>query len=69
MRRIGVPPAPMILGFILGSLLESNLRRGLMLAGGDVTTFFTRPISLTFLILTGLFCITPYFTKRLRISR
>lgn len=66
MRKVAIPPAPMILGFILGSLLESNLRRALMLSKGDITTFFTRPLSLSFLILTVICCIVPFLTKRLK---
>ncbi len=40
-----VPLAPLILGMILGPMVEENLRVGLISAGGDWTTFFTRPIS------------------------
>jgi putative tricarboxylic transport membrane protein len=43
-------PAPMLLGFVLGPLMEENLRRSLMIAFGDVTVFVTRPISAAFLI-------------------
>jgi putative tricarboxylic transport membrane protein len=38
-------PAPMLLGFVLGPLMEENLRRAMLLARGDATVFFTRPIS------------------------
>jgi putative tricarboxylic transport membrane protein len=38
-------PAPMLLGFILGPLMEENLRRAMLIARGDPTTFITRPIS------------------------
>src|SRR5215204_4706174 len=38
-------PAPMLLGFVLGPLMEENLRRAMLLARGDVSVFFTRPIS------------------------
>jgi putative tricarboxylic transport membrane protein len=38
-------PAPMLLGFVLGPLMEENLRRAMLIARGDPTTFFTRPIS------------------------
>src|SRR5213083_2914548 len=38
-------PAPMLLGFVLGPLMEENLRRAMLIARGDVTVFFTRPIS------------------------
>jgi putative tricarboxylic transport membrane protein len=45
LRRFGYPMAPLVLGIVLGDLLEKNLRRGLVLSDGDLTPFFTRPIS------------------------
>jgi putative tricarboxylic transport membrane protein len=38
-------PAPMLLGFVLGPLMEENLRRAMLIARGDWMVFFTRPIS------------------------
>ncbi len=46
MRVLDFPVAPMILGVVLGDLLDKNLRRGLVLSEGDVGAFFTRPISI-----------------------
>jgi putative tricarboxylic transport membrane protein len=43
-------PAPMILGFILGPLMEENLRRAMLLSRGDPTVFLTKPISAGFMI-------------------
>jgi putative tricarboxylic transport membrane protein len=43
--RLECEPAPMLLGFILGPLMEENLRRAMLIARGDPTTFVTRPIS------------------------
>jgi TctA family transporter len=40
----------MILGFILGPLMEENLRRAMLLSRGDPTVFFTKPISATFMV-------------------
>jgi TctA family transporter len=40
----------MILGFILGPLMEENLRRAMLLSRGDPTTFLTKPISAAFII-------------------
>ena len=51
--KFGCEPAPMLLGFILGPLMEENLRRALLISRGDPTVFFTRPISLTFLLLAA----------------
>ena len=44
-------PAPMLLGFVLGPLMEENLRRAMLIQRGDWTVFFTRPISGTLLFL------------------
>src|SRR3979490_2909467 len=38
-------PAPLLLGFVLGPLMEENLRRAMLIARGDWMVFFTRPIS------------------------
>jgi TctA family transporter len=43
--RAGCEPAPLLLGFVLGPLLEENLRRALLISRGDPTVFVTRPIS------------------------
>jgi putative tricarboxylic transport membrane protein len=50
--RFGCEPAPLVLGFILGPLMEENLRRALVISRGDAMIFLERPISLTLLILT-----------------
>lgn len=44
-------PAPLVLGFILGPLMEENLRRSLLLSRGDPWVFLQRPISATLLAL------------------
>jgi len=49
--RLGCEGAPLILGFILGPLLEENLRRSLLLSQGNPSIFVERPISATFLAL------------------
>ncbi len=45
LRHFGYPMAPLVLGIVLGDLLEKNLRRALILSDGDISPFFTRPIS------------------------
>jgi len=50
--KLECEPAPMILGFILGPLMEENLRRAMLLSRGDPIVFFTKPISATFLIIS-----------------
>ncbi|MEX8191999.1 tripartite tricarboxylate transporter permease [Comamonas guangdongensis] len=44
-HKLGTEPAPLLLGFILGPMMEENLRRALLLSRGDWSVFVTRPIS------------------------
>ena len=48
--KLGCEPAPLLLGFILGPLMEENLRRAMRISGGDPMIFLERPISLGLLI-------------------
>ncbi|EGJ12082.1 MULTISPECIES: tripartite tricarboxylate transporter permease [Rubrivivax] len=48
--KLGCEPAPLLLGFILGPMMEENLRRALLLSRGDWTTFATRPLSAGLLV-------------------
>jgi putative tricarboxylic transport membrane protein len=52
LRRRGYEMAPLVLGLVLGPLLDKSLRRGLVLSDGSITPFFTRPIALAFAIVT-----------------
>ncbi len=64
--KLGCEPAPLILGFILGPLMEENLRRALLLSHGDPLVFVQRPISLVLLLMgVGLLLLVvlPSFRK------
>ena len=65
MRKIGLPVAPMVLGFILGPLIEDNLRRALILDDGDPFGLFSRPLSAGLLICTVLLLCSPLLTRGL----
>jgi putative tricarboxylic transport membrane protein len=52
LRRRGYEMAPLVLGLVLGPLLDKSLRRGLVLSDGSITPFFTRPIALAFAVVT-----------------
>ena len=52
--KLGCEPAPLLLGFILGPMMEENLRRALLLSRGDWTTFATRPLSAGLLVAAAL---------------
>ncbi|GAB4476121.1 MAG: tripartite tricarboxylate transporter permease [Burkholderiaceae bacterium] len=51
--KLKCEPAPLLLGFILGPMMEENLRRAMLLSRGDPMTFFTRPLSLTLLLMAA----------------
>ncbi|MBI4274381.1 MAG: tripartite tricarboxylate transporter permease [Rhizobiales bacterium] len=53
LRQMNFPMAPLVLGIVLGDLLEKSLRRGLILTDGDLTPFFTRPISFVMFVLVA----------------
>ncbi len=50
--RCGMEPAPLLLGFVLGPMMEENLRRALLLSRGDFSTLVTRPLSASLLVAT-----------------
>ncbi|MBC7138218.1 MAG: tripartite tricarboxylate transporter permease [Defluviimonas sp.] len=52
--KLECEPAPFVLGFILGPMLEEHLRRAMLISGGDVTVFVTRPISAGLLAIAAL---------------
>ncbi len=54
MRLLGFPMAPLVLGVVLGPILDVNLRRGLVLSDGSLAPFFTRPISLLLVVIIGI---------------
>jgi putative tricarboxylic transport membrane protein len=53
-KKLDCEPAPMLLGFILGPMMEEYLRRALLIAKGDATVLITRPISATMLALAAI---------------
>ncbi len=55
--RLGLEAAPLMLGFILGPMLEEYFRRQLLISRGDFTSFLTRPISGTLLAMIALFMV------------
>ncbi|NIY95422.1 tripartite tricarboxylate transporter permease [Salipiger sp. HF18] len=57
MRIFGFPGAPLLLGFVLGPLMEEHFRRAMVLSRGDFLTFFERPISAVIMALTGMILI------------
>lgn len=68
LREMKYPMAPLVLGIVLGDLLDLNLRRGLMLTNGDPMPFFTRPISavICLVIVVIILMSIPAVSKRVR---
>jgi putative tricarboxylic transport membrane protein len=59
MRKLGYEPAPLVLAFVLGPMLENNLRKSLILSQGDLWTFVQRPISAACLALALVLLVAP----------
>jgi putative tricarboxylic transport membrane protein len=51
--KLGFEPAPMLLGFVLGKLMEENFRRALIIARGEITTFISHPVSAALLVVAA----------------
>jgi putative tricarboxylic transport membrane protein len=65
--KLDCSPIPLMLGFVLGPMLEENLRRAMLISRGDPTVFITRPLSLVFVIATILILVVmaaPAMRKR-----
>lgn len=66
--KLGCEPAPLLLGFVLGPMLEEHLRRAMLLSAGDPLTFVSSPISGLFMVLSvltlGAACIPAIGKKR-----
>ena len=66
-KKLRCSPVPLILGFVLGPMMEENLRRAMLISRGDPLVFVRRPISLAFLLVTVLVLIltaTPALRKK-----
>lgn len=66
-RKLKYEPAPLVLAFVLGPLLEKNLRQALILSDGSFNVFFTHPLALVSLLISLLLLLSaalPYFRKK-----
>jgi putative tricarboxylic transport membrane protein len=66
MKRFDYEPAPLVLAFVLGPLLENSMRQSLKLSGGNFWIFFSRPVSLTLLVMAGLVLLSYFLFKKQR---
>ncbi|TYB62222.1 tripartite tricarboxylate transporter permease [Nonomuraea sp. PA05] len=69
MKKLGFDPGPLVLAFVLGTLLETSLRRSLLLFDGSALGFISRPISGTLLLLFLVVALTPAARTILRSRR
>jgi len=71
MLRLSLDPAPLMLGFILGPMLEENFRRSLLLSRGSFSIFVTRPIAGTLIALIAIFVVWNFivFVRQVRRNR
>lgn len=65
LQKFEYPVTSMLLGIVLGAMVETELRRSLLMSDGSMMIFFTRPISLVFFILVLLSIFVPLIQKRL----
>jgi putative tricarboxylic transport membrane protein len=63
MRHFDFPIAPVILGLILGPMMELQFRRALLVSNGDLTVFVTRPLTVVLLALVVVALIVPYLPR------
>jgi putative tricarboxylic transport membrane protein len=62
-RKLSCEPAPLLLGFVLGPMIEENLRRALLLSGGDWLTFVSTPLSGGLLLAALLLVLVPTMAR------
>lgn len=69
MKKVGFEPGPLVLAFVLGSIIEASTRRSLLLFEGDATGFLTRPISGTILLVVVLVLVLPLVRSLIKRTR
>ena len=66
LRKVKIDPAPIVLAMVLGYMMESNFRRGMLMSGDDPSFFIARPISAVLLACAVFVLVLPFFQKRFR---
>ena len=69
LRKFGVPMAPLVLGVVLGNMMEQNLRRALSMTDGDVGVLFASPVSIALWTGAAAVVIVPQGLRRVRTAR
>ncbi len=68
-RKVDIPAAPLVMGVVLGKLLEESMRQALAISGGSYAIFLERPLALGLLVAAGLVVAAPPILSRLRRAR
>ena len=66
MKKTGFEPGPLVLAFVLGEIMESAFRRSMLISGGNLDIFVTRPLSGGLLAVMALVVVVSFFTARKR---
>ena len=66
MRRFGLPVLPLILGVILGPLMEFRLREAMAISGGDVSALWSEPLAIVIYVVVSIAVVAPFAVRRLR---
>ena len=69
LRKFGVPMAPLVLGVVLGNMMEQNLRRALSMTDGDVRVLFASPVSMSMWAAAVAVVVVPQVLRRVRRAR
>jgi putative tricarboxylic transport membrane protein len=69
LRKFGLPMAPLVLGVVLGDMMEQNLRRALSMTDGDVSVLFASPVAIALWSGAAAVVIVPQIMRRLRAAR
>ncbi|KGD99100.1 tripartite tricarboxylate transporter TctA [Achromobacter sp. RTa] len=69
LRKLGVPMAPLVLGVVLGDMMEQNLRRALSITDGDVSVLFASPVAIGLWAGAAAVVIVPQIMRRMRAAR
>lgn len=69
LRKFGVPMAPLVLGVVLGDMMEQNLRRALSMTDGNVSVLFASPVAIALWTAAIAVVIVPQFLRRMRKAR
>ena len=66
MRRFGLPVLPLILGVILGPLMEFRLREAMAISGGDVSGLWSEPLAIIVYVVVAIAVVAPFAFRRVR---